>query len=1336
MVTATDRILEEQNLDQQRIDTLKINETFDFEQPEIDRSKSEITVQNQKFYLPNDPELREKILDARDDVQTIINEMQKLDKSPTDINYFIDQYLKTNNLTRAQISGKFPEPETDFYMALTQGTNKMIRDRLNYIIDFAYYTSPSLAISEGAQRYVNEKEEIPNFDVVPENEKLKKKVNEVFEFLNFIDPSFTADTFAEMVADNMGGFIIDAIPVSGALTTVTKANKLKVNDPDTLKGIYSKGKNNLKILYNSIVDIYDTAKKEGRLGRVVADDILAAMGFSAGMDVGKKLSEEGASEGPSVLGTPFKLALENFTPFLGAFGFQKTGSMVYDVPINTYNSLKGFIKNFNEFNQNQIEQLAKQKADDYLRENPGDVEGAANVLKQNLENPQTNSITANLIKYYQETKTDKKAKKIAEEIQGQINPDEVAAREESLKLENRLNQVVVQTVKKDANGNDYIAQEIKNLREVDSPSLDFSLAQATENPQLIETQRTIESNLIDGGFKITTPGRSKQKGEVAQNVKDLSLSNYKVVDDALQREFPDKQFVYTTVEGPEGQTQIVAVEQKIGNFNSYFNTNNRVGGIVDQQIDDELTAQTNILTPGATIKAVEGDVGTIGADIRNKYVVEKDRVKNVYDDQLIKLVDDSFGDRNFDITDFKDTVITKIKPDFGTRTQDIPEQFYAIRDLGNDFAPIINNANRALNNAYEEYLSSPTTTNYKTYMEKVKSIEKNLENQINNLNSNLQKKLASGDVAIAPTYNTGEITFTYPGTIKFDNAGKVVAGIDDIGKTYMGRDLKAGEPIGIGVPGSQVTVDITDPTLDIPIKQLIKFKEGVMRDLNLAMQKPNENSELIKKLSIIAKEIDGVVDDNLEGIKAYDDWLTEKKLNYTDIFEKGQINKILTQTGTGEYAIPDELVGKAFLTNPKSIEEFFGTFGGDPEAVKGIEAAFYDMLFNVKGGILNKDGLIDMTKLKNFKANNADMITALDEYIPIANQLDSQIQLGVQAANRLKILNDRKKYADFIELDAYVKNNEFKTGLTYKNTEQMINQVLKDPEQMKDVVNVLKNAEDQTLITSFKNQIFDKFLDSAKGFKLDQPLVKGGTPKVGGMTKFLTKNEDSIKAYYKAMGDPEGYQRLLDITEAYRKLNLTGYPAKLPDAVPDKIQQIFGTGIPQILSRVFAVQSGRTSSRFVSAELGMRFMEKLNTTQREKIIAAALYDKDNATALLKMLEGKSLDMKELNILKGIFGKTYGLIGTSVQDEIESQEQNKEAVPYGFEAIDIPAAENRVQFNPRINQLNIPSVSPASSLAGVNVSGAMTPATTPNTLQKGQALFGANDPIFGGIASVA
>ena len=192
----------------------------------------------------------------------------------------------------------------------------------------------------------------------------------------------------------------------------------------------------------------------------------------------------------------------------------------------------------------------------------------------------------------------------------------------------------------------------------------------------------------------------------------------------------------------------------------------------------------------------------------------------------------------------------------------------------------------------------------------------------------------------------------------------------------------------------------------------------------------------------------------------------------------------------------------------------------------------------------------------------------------------------------------------------------------------------------------------------------------------------------------------------------------------------------MPDALPNKVQQIFGSGIPQILSRIFAVQSGRTSSRFVGAELGMRFMEKLSTAQREKIIAAALYDKNNAEALLNMLQGNKLTLDQLNTLKAIFGKTYGLIGTTVSGELE--ETPRPDVPFGFDKIDIDAARKKIENNPRIDlvnkPLNIPQPSNASSLAGINMS-AVTPSTTPNNIAKGQALFGINDPIFGGINTV-
>ena len=57
---------------------------------------------------------------------------------------------------------------------------------------------------------------------------------------------------------------------------MSKANKIVVKDPETLKGIYSKAKNNLSMMYNQIIDIYDEAKKDAK--RWVAYPPLALIG--------------------------------------------------------------------------------------------------------------------------------------------------------------------------------------------------------------------------------------------------------------------------------------------------------------------------------------------------------------------------------------------------------------------------------------------------------------------------------------------------------------------------------------------------------------------------------------------------------------------------------------------------------------------------------------------------------------------------------------------------------------------------------------------------------------------------------------------------------------------------------------------------------------------------------------------------------------------------------------------------------------------------------------------------------------------------------------------------
>jgi len=299
-------------------------------------------------------------------------------------------------------------------------------------------------------------------------------------------------------------------------------------------------------------------------------------------------------------------------------------------------------------------------------------------------------------------------------------------------------------------------------------------------------------------------------------------------------------------------------------------------------------------------------------------------------------------------------------------------------------------------------------------------------------------------------------------------------------------------------------------------------------------------------------------------------------------------------------------------------------------------------------------------------------------------------------------------------------------GLSFDDAQKLVKNALKDPEQMKKTIQAIqKSPESDAMMAAFKNEIFKDWMEATKS-----RVFKGKFPQTEKLNNWLNKNEVVIKAYYDAVKDPKGWERLNNITKAYDKLNLTGYPGLADAKKPSLIKRVFGSDIPQILSRVFAVQSGRTSSRFVGAELGMRFFRQLSDNKRKKIIAEALYDKDFAETLLKMMTNEPLALRDVNILKGALGQVQGWMSNTLEDEIQETQQlqsKADSVATTTSSLD----QGATGVAPK---LNIPSVSPASSLSGINISGAMTPATTPNTLQKGQALFGANDPIFGGIAS--
>lgn len=75
----------------------------------------------------------------------------------------------------------------------------------------------------------------------------------------------------------------------------------------------------------------------------------------------------------------------------------------------------------------------------------------------------------------------------------------------------------------------------------------------------------------------------------------------------------------------------------------------------------------------------------------------------------------------------------------------------------------------------------------------------------------------------------------------------------------------------------------------------------------------------------------------------------------------------------------------------------------------------------------------------------------------------------------------------------------------------------------------------------------------------------------------------------------------------------TGARAFSPNGL-EAAEGFIGTGVPQMASRLFAVRSGRTSARFVAADLFGRFFRALSQRQQQALFREALYDPEVARA--------------------------------------------------------------------------------------------------------------------------
>ncbi len=114
--------------------TSKTDSEFVQNEIEIPREES-----NTKIYLPDDEELRKKVIDAREDLKNLRQYSIKNNFNSFQTNQLVDELLNDYGLTKEQVAGIYQSNGENLYKSFTNGFNQRLAGLLQSGSDFLPY---------------------------------------------------------------------------------------------------------------------------------------------------------------------------------------------------------------------------------------------------------------------------------------------------------------------------------------------------------------------------------------------------------------------------------------------------------------------------------------------------------------------------------------------------------------------------------------------------------------------------------------------------------------------------------------------------------------------------------------------------------------------------------------------------------------------------------------------------------------------------------------------------------------------------------------------------------------------------------------------------------------------------------------------------------------------------------------------------------------------------------------------------------------------------------------------------------------------------------------------
>jgi hypothetical protein len=540
----------------------------------------------------------------------------------------------------------------------------------------------------------------------------------------------------------------------------------------------------------------------------------------------------------------------------------------------------------------------------------------------------------------------------------------------------------------------------------------------------------------------------------------------------------------------------------------------------------------------------------------------------------------------------------------------------------------------------------------------------------------------------------------------------LVDDIDDLGKTVTREEI---------IPPEKVLTnqDLLDIWMSASIEEAALLgKTGI------------QNAKKLTKIVEIKKLIKDQLEENInrrfgkagdEGVenfwKSFDDYVAK--------FEKGTIVDARKQNAAG-FQFRDEKVADAFFQteNVGAMDDFIRIFKDDPDAIFNMEQAILDRVIN--RSLNQKTGLLDMDKFRIFLNQYKSVLDRFGTVSPkfiemIRNKpsaLDNITKRILQLDKRKNFLNGEKLKEVFTVLGAPGTKQ-----LKFGSSQEYVQAALKDEKVMNQIITQINNQFPDAGDAWIKS-VLDEFIT----LRIDNKTGAIGNRELKNLQNFLKDNEKTLSIMFNGLkGDKVGKEHLKNlnlIVKGYEKVALVSPPKGSPAATPDVVMKdTLGVDIPQVWSRAFAVQSGRTGVKFTVLETFNRFLNNIGRKEFNKVLKQAIYDPDFAKTLAGMTTGKEATVKDLKNLYGFLGKINGIIG------IESE--HGEEYNYTDEA-EVGALKKIQNMAPTPNiSFDQPTVAPESRLSEINIANPVgmrgspiqsSPIQMANTYERGQQLF--------------